>query len=110
MYHIVSDLATYKIYAIPDTSLQNIKLEKSKEVFDMTISKSGKKCTEGTKVYFQIDKEESNWYKRDGNSVIIRKQKLIYTNEPDNGVYTNFETQKLQLVLISNNFFFFIKN
>ena len=95
MYHIISDLATSKIYAIPDTSLQNIKLDKSKEVFDMIISKSGKKCIEGTKVYFWIDKEESNWYKRDGNSVIIRKQKLIYTNEPDNCVYTNFETPKL---------------
>ena len=93
MYHVVKDLSTSRIYAVPDETLNNIKWVKTKKNFNMTISK--KRIVEGTKVYFWIDEEMKNWYERDGNNLAIGEQKLIYSSEPDDCIYSYHETPKL---------------
>ena len=95
MYHIVKDLSVSRIYAIPAITFSNIDFVKTKKNFDLTISGSDKKITEGTKLYFWIDEEMNNLYKREGNNITIGKQKLIYTREPDNCIYSSLQTPKL---------------
>ena len=94
-YHILKDLSTSRIYAIPYLAFNNIKYVLTKNSFNMTISGSNKRIVEGTRVYFWKDKELKNWYERDNNDIIIGEQKLIYTREPNNGWHSSIETPKL---------------